>query len=140
MPHPIIEIRELTQIIADDCLSDSKWSLVSLACTCRALEEQALSTLWSEQSSLETLIMSTLPPGILSDSKPLPQPTNAQWGKFRRYAFWMRRLVLDWNSTVSEEVLRLVSLGSSGEAVCPGLRDLEWKASPFTLSFFSPQN
>ena len=73
MPHPIIEISELTQVIVDHCLLDDKWSLVSLACTCRALEEQALSTLWSEQSSLVTLIESTLPQGILSSSKPLPQ-------------------------------------------------------------------
>ena len=67
IPHPIIEISELTQVIADYYLLDGKWSLVSLACTCRALEEQALSTLWSEryQWSLRTLIKSTLPPGIL---------------------------------------------------------------------------
>ena len=73
MPHPIIEINELTQIIAEQCLLGGKQSLVSLACTCRALEEQALSTLWSEQSSLATLIKSTLPPGISPPSNPLPQ-------------------------------------------------------------------
>ena len=74
MPHPITEISELTQIIADHCLSLGNCkSLVSLARTCRALEGQALGTLWSEQPSLATLIISTLPPGILPPSKPLPQ-------------------------------------------------------------------
>ena len=73
MPHPIFEISELTQVIIDYCLPRNKGSLVSLACTCRALEEQALSTLWSEQSSLVTLVKSTLPPGILPPSKPLPK-------------------------------------------------------------------
>ena len=73
MPCPIIEISELTQAIADYCLLDDKRSLVSLACSCRALEEQALSTLWSEQSSLATLIKSTLPPGIFPPSEPLLQ-------------------------------------------------------------------
>jgi hypothetical protein len=72
-PHPIIEISELAQVIVDHCLIlGNKQSLVSLACTCRALEEQALSTLWSVQSSLATLIKSTLPPGIFPPSKPLP--------------------------------------------------------------------
>jgi len=76
MPHPIIEINELTQLVADLLLLDGRQSLVSLACTCRALEEQALSTLWSEQSSLETLIKSTLPPGILSSPQFPPQVCN----------------------------------------------------------------
>ena len=62
MPHPIIEINELTQLVADYLLTISPKSLVSLACACRALEEQALSTLWSEQSSFKTLIKYTLLP------------------------------------------------------------------------------
>ena len=66
MPHPIIEISELTQLTANHLLFVSLGSIVSLACACRALEEQALSTLWSEQPSLETLIESTLPPGTRS--------------------------------------------------------------------------
>jgi len=46
MPHPIIEISELTQLVVDHLLLlDGQQSLVSLACTCRALEEQAFSTL-----------------------------------------------------------------------------------------------
>jgi hypothetical protein len=65
MPHQIIEISELTQLVADHLLLVGSKSLVSLACTCRALEEQALSTLWSEQWSLEILIQSTLSPEML---------------------------------------------------------------------------
>jgi hypothetical protein len=65
MPHQIIEISELTQLVADHLLLVGSESLVSLACTCRALEEQALSTLWSEQWSLEILIKSILPPETL---------------------------------------------------------------------------
>jgi len=72
MPHPIIEISELTQLVADHLLTDGKQSLVSLASTCRALEEQALSTLWSEQSLLDILIICTLPPGMST-------PWSAQW-------------------------------------------------------------
>ena len=73
MPHPIIEISELTQLIIDHLLFNNQNGLVSLGCTCRVLEEQALSALWSRQSSLETLISSTLPIGVLSPSQPLPQ-------------------------------------------------------------------
>ena len=80
MPHQIIEISELTQLVADYLLLDGQESLVSLACTCRALEEQALSTLWSEQSALEILIESTLPQGILSYSRTLlPQVCDNGW-------------------------------------------------------------
>ena len=73
MLHQIIEIGELMQLVADHLIHDSPKSLVSLACACRALEEQALSTLWSEQPSLATLVKSTLPPGILSHPQQLPQ-------------------------------------------------------------------
>ena len=79
MPHPIIEISELTQLVADRLLLVSPKSLVSLACTCRALEEQALSTLWSEQSLLETLIENILPPGIRTCSLSLPQVRSNNW-------------------------------------------------------------
>jgi len=79
MPHSIIEISELSQLVADFLLFlHGQQSLVSLACTCRALEEQALSTLWSEQSSLETLVRSTLPPGILSSPQFPPQVCNGE--------------------------------------------------------------
>lgn len=40
LPRPVIEISELTQLFVDHLLLDSPKSLVSLACTCRALEEQ----------------------------------------------------------------------------------------------------
>ena len=69
----MIEISELTQVIVDHCLLlGNKRSLVSLACACRAPEEQALSILWPEQSSLETLIR-TFPPGVFAPSRPLPR-------------------------------------------------------------------
>ena len=71
--HPIIEITELTQLVAQHLLLDSPESLVLLACTCRALEEQALSTLWSKQASLVVLIISTLPSDILTSPPPVPQ-------------------------------------------------------------------
>lgn len=73
MPHPIIEISELTQLIANHLLPDGPEGLLSLACTCRALKEQALSTLWSEQPSLKTLVECTLPSGVLSSPQLLPQ-------------------------------------------------------------------
>lgn len=70
--HPIIEISELTQLVADRLLTISPGSLVLLACTCRALKEQALSTLWSEQRSLKILVEATSPSEIPSPSQPLP--------------------------------------------------------------------
>ena len=73
MPHPIIEISELTQLVTDHLLLSDRESLISLAYTCRALKEQALSILWLKQASLKTLIEAALPSEILSPSQPLPQ-------------------------------------------------------------------
>lgn len=65
-----------------------------------------------------------------------------EWDKFRRYASWMRQLHLDFDSTVSEEVLHMISANSSNGIMCPGLRTLLWTVEPHTLPFhrlfFSP--
>jgi len=82
MPRPIIEISELTQLVADHLLLDGQQSLVSLACTCRALEKQALSTLWSEQSSLDILIESTLPPDVLTPWLAQRKPQVRNGGRY----------------------------------------------------------
>ena len=47
----------------------------------------------------------------------------------------MRRLILDWDTGIPEEVFRLLSLGSTDGVVCPGLRELRWKADHHTLPF-----
>ena len=84
MPHPIVQIGELTQLVADLLLFDSPKSLTSLACTCRALEEQALSTLWSDQSSLKILVKSTIPSATLFPLRSPPQVRSrgCYWAHF----------------------------------------------------------
>lgn len=76
----------------DHCLLlGDKQSLVWLACTCQTLEGQALSTLWSERSSLATLIEGTLPPAVFP-----PQThadvTRLKWmylpGKRQEVHYW----------------------------------------------------
>ena len=59
-----------------------------------------------------------------------------EWVKFRRYASWMRRLSLIEGSSVSEEVLCLISANSPNGIMCPGLRNLFWAAEPHTLPFY----
>ena len=61
-PHRIFKISELTRLIASHLIPDSHRSAISLACTCRYLEEPILSTLWENQSSLDTLL-EVLPDG-----------------------------------------------------------------------------
>ena len=106
MPHPIVEISELTQLVANHLLLDGPESLTSLACTCRALEELALSTPWSKQSSLTTLAESTIPSAALLPfghhhryvvvvvtwlvSDRFLRPIRIEWARFQRYASWMR--------------------------------------------------
>ena len=55
-PHRIFKISELTRLIASQLVLISRRSTVNLACTCRALEEPNLSTLWEIQQSLFTLL------------------------------------------------------------------------------------
>ena len=67
MPHPIIEISEVAQLIFDHLAAPgSRIALVSFACTCKGLEEHALRTLWSRQNSVRVLVKSTLPRSMLS--------------------------------------------------------------------------
>jgi len=63
MPHRIFLVEDLVTLITKELIecSYSKWSTVSLALTCRALEGPALSVLWARQTMLSTLIR-VLPP------------------------------------------------------------------------------
>ena len=56
MPHPIFEIDELLRLVIDELVEISQPSAISLALTCRSLEEPTLSSLWKKQSSLLDLI------------------------------------------------------------------------------------
>ena len=56
MPHRIFEIDELARLISCHLVSTHPASAVSLASTCRFLEEPALSSLWELQDSLTALI------------------------------------------------------------------------------------
>ena len=67
----VIKISELAQLIIDCLVQISPESVVSLACTCKALEEQALSALWSDQDSLQRLVQCTL--SVDKPSLPLSQ-------------------------------------------------------------------
>ena len=55
MPHPIVEIDELLRLIIDELVEICPQTTVSLALTCRSLEEPTLSTLWKQQHSLPCL-------------------------------------------------------------------------------------
>ena len=72
MPHPIVEIDELVRLVIDELVESSPQTVVSLALTCRSLEEPALSSLWREQHSLTNLIK------VLPSVKVLPNHTWVQ--------------------------------------------------------------
>ena len=59
-PHRIFKISELTRVIASHLVLISPKSAVDLACTCRYIEEPALSTLWETQWSL-CILLKVLP-------------------------------------------------------------------------------
>ena len=121
--NPIVEISELTQLVVDHLLLDSPRSLVSLACTCRALEGQALSALWSEQSSLHILIKSTLPPRTLylSESESPPKVHN---GDRSLAKFLMDLSSLQGSSGIGSNDMRTGCAGSTST-----------KAPPFNMRF-----
>ena len=56
MPHPIFEIDELISLVIDDLVEISPPTAVSLALTCRSLEEPTLRSLWKRQFSLSVLV------------------------------------------------------------------------------------
>ena len=56
MPHPIVEIDELLGLVLDRLFETSPRTTVSLALTCRSLEEPALSLLWQQRCSLPDLV------------------------------------------------------------------------------------
>ena len=60
MPHPILGIDELLRLIIDELMEDSQPTVLSLALTCRSLEEPGLSSLWKTQREL-TVLLEVLP-------------------------------------------------------------------------------
>ena len=62
--HRVFKINELARAITSRLIPTSQKSIVKLACTCRYLEELALSALWETQIWLDTLLK-VLPGGIL---------------------------------------------------------------------------
>ena len=61
MPHPIVEIDELVRLVIDELVQISPQAAVSLALTCRSLEEPTLSSLWKEEQHLLIDLMKVLP-------------------------------------------------------------------------------
>ena len=70
-PHRVFKISELARLIAGRLTLIGRGSAVSLARTCRCLEEPVLSTLWETQSSLHTLLK-VLPKGTRYTERPAP--------------------------------------------------------------------
>lgn len=65
MPYRIFFINELIVLIAEELIAYSKQDVVSLALTCRALEDPALTILWARNTILSNLIR-VLPPDTLA--------------------------------------------------------------------------
>ena len=65
MPHRTFFINELIVLIAEELIAYSKQDVVSLALTCRALEDPALTILWARNTILSNLIR-VLPPDTLA--------------------------------------------------------------------------
>ena len=70
--HRVLNIGELTRVIASHLVSISQNSALNLACACRCLEEPVLSTLWEKQPFLHPLLMT------------LPGDTWGQWTNMER--------------------------------------------------------
>ena len=63
--HRVFKINELARAITSRLIPTSQKSIVKLACTCRYLEELALSALWETQTQLYILVR--LLPGVIWD-------------------------------------------------------------------------
>ena len=161
MPHRIFEIDELARLISRHLVSTDPGSVASLACTCRFLEEPALSSLWELQDSLFTLIdvspthetnEEVRDQTVLAPIRPsrrcwVTKHNNSgnAWRRFRRYATWMRRLLLrddEDDPWMTDNVFNHLLTGSTDGLVCPNLRSLTCHLSTanarFIPHFLSP--
>ena len=151
MPHRIFEIDEILRDIVWHTRDTSEVATVSLACCCKAFEEPTLSLLWVDKSFHDLLPL--LPSILTPTAEPAARPTEEEWRRLRRYAFWIRVLFVDVRPasvglTGQESTLiNLITLsstdGSTQQATMfPNLRDLTWVGEPSSLihlpSFVSP--
>ena len=152
MPHRIFEIDEILRVIVWHTRNTSEVATVSLACCCKAFEEPALSLLWVSKSGLGDLL--PLLPSILAPTTgPTARPTEEEWRRFRRYASWVRVLLVDVTpGYVTQQESTLINLIAPSSTdgptqrtttmVFPNLRNLAWLGEPSSLihlpSFVSP--
>ena len=136
MPHRIFEIDEILRVIVWYARDTSEVTTVSLACCCKAFEEPALSLLWVNKSLTELL---ALLPSILT---PTARPTEEEWKRFRRYAPWIRVLLVDVTPGYAQELTLLnhFTLSSTDgltqqarTTVFPNLHSLAWYGEPSSL-------
>ena len=155
LPHRVFKISELARLVALELVLVSQESVASLACTCRYLEEPALSTLWAKQVSLSSLLKAL--PGKTLDCEDLGRrkclvrrvgrssfcgagyfdlhyiqlrivgdPLPAVWARLQRYASWMRQLWVEGGVALDGETVEKLRLKSPAGGWFPGLRVISW--------------
>ena len=164
--HRVFKINELARAITSRLIPTSQKSIVKLACTCRYLEELALSALWETQIQLYILVR--LLPGVIWDDtgdiegvrgldlsletqnahvrshqyRIVGDPSPEAWNRVQRYASWMRRVHADSEVVIMEDTVRQIRLNSPAGGWFPALRVLEWTLSKHSLLYidllFSP--
>jgi len=153
-PYRVLDISELTRLIASHLTLINRKSVVNFACACRCLEEPVLSTLWKAQRSLFTLLK-TLPRntwcyeytgshgrvvrgpylrlGRIQSSilwsfqlRIMEDPPPEAWSRLQRYASWMHHLHVDERLVLGEETFRKLRVNSPPGGWFPALQDLSW--------------
>ena len=149
MPCSIFEIDELVRLVIEQLVASSRRTAVSLALTCRSLEEPSLSSLWKQQKSLLVLIkvlpdhiwevdentfesivsICDFPAGRIQ-FKSLQalkrEPSAEDWTRLRRYASWMRELHLLSFENIASDTISQFLRNSPGGVLCPKLDYLSW--------------
>ena len=154
--HRVFKIDELARLIASYLVLTSPKSTANLARTCRHLEIPVLSTLWTTQSSLRTLL-EVLPEENWDYDYPAEtswgvvrgvdlafgrsdadvsgyhfqlvisgDPSPEAWNKVHRYASWMRKLHLNWFSPIEDDAILKFRLNSPASGWFPALQELRW--------------
>jgi len=151
MPHRVFEIHELARLISCHLAPTDCKATLSLACTVGSSKRLPRAHYGNDTTRCPSSSMSHLSwTRRYAMEVPFPNRNSSRhqatdhkslrnsWHRFRRYASWMRQLILsdrEANHRVTDDILNRLLMGSPDGLVCPALCHLTCYLQPTNLRF-----